>query len=108
MNPQTVIIQRRTRQDDGIGGYDDVWVSFLEVKGYLDMVNGTDLNGQQNAYIEQSTHMLIIPDIPSEEITDKMRVAAEGKVYDITFVDDPVNVHHHLEVYLTFAGVEHG
>lgn len=108
MDTETFEVRQRVREPDGVGGFDDVWVHFIDVDGYLDLVNGTDLNGQQNAFIQQSTHMLIIPNIPKETITDKMRIAGGGKVYDVTYPDDPVNAHHHLEVYLTFAGVDNG
>lgn len=96
-------IQQVTKESDGIGGYNETWKEFKAVEGYLDLVTGTDLNNTQNAITEDSTHLLIIPDyLPG--ITDKMRVVAENRTYDIDYVDDPVGIHHHIELYLTFGG----
>ncbi|WP_346208393.1 head-tail adaptor protein [Caldifermentibacillus hisashii] len=104
----TFQIQQLTQIDDGIGGYIEDWTLFKEVQGYLDLVTGTDLNSVQNAIIEQSTHLLIIPEF-TVGITDKMRVVDENKrYYTITYSDDPMGVHHHNEIYCKFGGVLDG
>lgn len=99
-------IKQRTSVPDGIGGQTLTWSDVDIVHGYLDMLTGSDENTVQNAFVEQSTHILIVPKY-TEVITDKMRVVdAMGRYYDITYVDNPVNVNHHLEIYLKFGGVE--
>lgn len=101
----TFQIQKLTQIDDGIGGYIEDWTLFKEVQGYLDLVTGTDLNSVQNAIIEQSTHLLIIPEF-TVGITDKMRVVDENKrYYTITYSDDPMGMQHHNEIYCKFGGV---
>lgn len=101
----TFQIQKLTQIDDGIGGYIEDWTLFKEVQGYLDLVTGTDLNSVQNAIIEQSTHLLIIPEY-MEGVTDKMRVVDENKrYYTITYSDDPMGMQHHNEIYCKFGGV---
>jgi SPP1 family predicted phage head-tail adaptor len=101
----TFIIQQKTQTDDGIGGVIEEWTTFKEVQGYLDLMTGTDINTIQNAFIEQSTHLLIIPEY-TEGITDKMRVVdANNRFYTITYADDPMGVHHHNEIYCKFGGV---
>lgn len=105
IGPQTYIIKNAVSADDGIGGKTLTWSDFKTVNGYLDMLTGTDQNNVQNAFVEQSTHVLIIPTY-TEGITDKMRVVdAYGRWYEVQYVDDPVGQHHHNEVYLKFGGV---
>ena len=103
--PKEFLLQTRVLVDDGIGGVEEDWMDYITILGYLDMLSGTDLpaGGLNNAYVEESTHVLIIPDIPPEAIDDSMRVV-EGtdRFYDITYVDNPVGVDHHLEVYLRY------
>lgn len=102
---QPFTIQQFEQTDDGIGGYTEQWSTFKEVKGYLDLSAGTDLNSVQNAIIEQSTHVLIIPEFTAG-ITDKMRVIdSDGRWYLITYADDPVGQGHHNEIYVKFGGV---
>ena len=101
-------IQYVTQVDDGIGGSYDAWSSFKAVKGYLDLITGTDLNTLQNAFTEQSTHVLIIPQFTTG-ITDKMRVVdSQNRYYSITYTDDPVGLEHHNELYIKFGGVLDG
>jgi len=105
---QTFTIQQFSQFDDGIGGYTEEWANFKTVKGYLDLVTGTDINAVQNAIIEQSTHIVIIPSFTTG-ITDKMRVVdADNRWYSITYADDPVGQNHHNELYVKYGGVLNG
>ena len=105
---QTFEIEVMAQVDDGIGGFTENWAPFKTVQGYLDLITGTDLNTLQNAFTEQSTHLLIIP-IYTEGITDDMRVVDnDNRYYSITYSDNPVGLNHHNELYLTFGGVLDG
>lgn len=106
--PQKLMIQKREQMDDGIGGLTESWTDYRTTSGYLDLVQGTDLNASQQAFLQESTHVAVIP-FYQDGITDKMRLIDEaGRWYEITYVDDPVGVHHHLELYLKFGGENHG
>ena len=99
------LIQAKTQADDGIGGFTDDWSDLKEVFGYLDLVTGTDLNSVQNAIIEQSTHVLILPEFISWVTADMRIVDSLKRYYTITYADDPMGVHHHNELYCKFGGV---
>ena len=102
------LIQAKTQADDGIGGFTDDWSDLKEVFGYLDLVTGTDLNSVQNAIIEQSTHVLILPEFISWVTADMRIVDDQKRFYLITYADDPMGVHHHNELYCKFGGVISG
>jgi SPP1 family predicted phage head-tail adaptor len=105
---QTFMIQSKTLIDDGIGGTTPTWSDVMAVYGYIDMLTGSNDTMTQNAFVEQSTHVLIVP-LFTDGITDKMRVVdVIGRWYSITFVDDPVGQRHHNEIYLKFGGVIDG
>ena len=99
------LIQAKTQDDDGIGGFTEDWSDLKEVFGYLDLVTGTDLNSVQNAIIEQSTHVLILPEFISWVTADMRIVDSLKRYYTITYADDPMGVHHHNELYCKFGGV---
>ena len=102
------LIQAKTQADDNIGGFTEDWSDLKEVFGYLDLVTGTDLNNVQNAIIEQSTHVLILPEFISW-VTANMRIVDSLKrYYTITYADDPMGIHHHNELYCKFGGVING
>ena len=102
------LIQAKTQADDGIGGFTEDWSDLKEVFGYLDLVTGTDLNSVQNAIIEQSTHVLILPEFISWVTADMRIVDDQKRFYLITYADDPMGVHHHNELYCKFGGVISG
>jgi SPP1 family predicted phage head-tail adaptor len=105
MATKEFVIQKKIETDDGIGGLIETWSEFDTVDGYLDLVTGTDLNTVQNAFVEQSTHILIIPEF-TEGITDSMRVIDDdNRYYTITYSDDPVGQKHHNEIYCKYGGV---
>ena len=105
---QTFEIEVMAQVDDGIGGFTENWAPFKTVSGYIDLITGTDLNTLQNAFTEQSTHIVIIPSFTTG-ITDKMRVVdADNRWYSITYADDPVGQHHHNELYVKYGGVLNG
>lgn len=107
--PQDFQIQEIIGQKtDGIGGLIDDWGLFQRVSGYLDLLTGSDDTNQQNAFTEDSTHILVIPQF-TDGITDKMRVMdSNNRIYAITYSDNPVHVKHHTELYLKFEGVKNG
>ena len=102
------ILQAKTQADDNIGGFTEDWSDLKEVFGYLDLVTGTDLNSVQNAIIEQSTHVLILPEFISWVTADMRIVDSLKRYYTITYADDPMGVHHHNELYCKFGGVISG
>lgn len=105
---QSFEIQHKTQTDDGIGGFTEEWKKKFSVEGYIDLLTGTDQNNVQNAFVEDSTHVLIIPEY-TPGITDNMRVVdKDNRFYAITYSDNPVGVNHHNEVYLTYGGVLNG
>lgn len=104
---QTYVIQDRKVQKDGLGGQIEAWSDFLTVRGYLDLQSGTDRQSGQNAIVEGSTHVLIIPKhIPAITADHRVKDPESGRIYAITYADDPVGIHHHTELYLQYQDGE--
>ena len=103
---QSFKVQSNNRMPDGEGGFITGWQDIDELQGYLDLVSGTNQNQYiHHAQIEESTHVLIVP-IYKDGITDKMRIVdVKNRAYQVTYVDDPVGIGHHLEIYLKFSEV---
>lgn len=97
-------IQKSIQTTDDWGGVVNTWedVPLPRVNMWLDMLTGTDRSSQQNAIVEESTHILIIQPFVIG-ITDNMRVVDdESRVYAITYSDNPVGQNHHNEIYLEY------
>lgn len=100
------------KQPDGIGGTTQMDVSRGTMNGYLDMLTGDDEQAMQKGHIEQSTHVIVVRPIDNGNLLPFMPlkgdlVKFQGKDFVVTYVDDPVGVGHHLEVFLdnSVAGV---
>lgn len=93
--------QRAKRTYDPFGSTEE-WAELGEVRGWLDLITGTDLptGGGENAFVEESTHVLITDGIPTLTLTDADRIVSHGVVFNITYVDDVTQVGDHLEIYL--------
>ena len=69
-----------------------------EFTGYMDMLDGNE-STDKLAYLADSTHIILTKDMTANaEIEDKIEV--NGKSYEVTYVDNPVNIGHHLEIYV--------
>ena len=95
---------------DGIGGYTEQPTLTYQGEGYLDLLAGSNQHSGQNAAVEQSTHVLICDYFPlyQSKLKQNQQLEADDRTYRITYVDDPVGAHSHLELYLKFVGDANG
>lgn len=80
------------------------YTKIATLKGWLDLATG-DSKYDYKAKIEDSTHVFIcdykdLSDIDIEE----SRATVKGKDFDIKYIDDPMELHEHLEIYLKMVG----
>lgn len=92
-----------TKQDNGIGGFIETPQELFRIKGYLDLLIG-DLKTTNNAFMQESTHVLIANYTTGIRTKDNWITDEDNNRYDITLVDDPLQLHRHLEIYLKFTG----
>jgi len=97
-----VTIQRFTSVSNGMGGYIESWVNHLDYDGVIDQLSGNE-KVIANQLSPTSTHVLIGPYV--EGIKEQDRVLFQNKIYDVKNIDDPMNLHRHLEILLEYKGV---
>lgn len=91
-----------TQVPNGIGGFIEGDGELFKIKGYLDLLTG-DEKTTNNAFMEESTH-IFLTDYRTDIKNENWIEDSTGKRYNITLVDDPVQLHDHLEIYLKFVG----
>ena len=101
-----VIQTKTTAGYNEIGEPDIIWSNaFTDVLGWLGLQNG-DNKRTYNAKIEESTHVFLcdynsgIYDLAEQDT----RMVIKGKMYDVTFIDNPDEMDEHLEIYLRKIG----
>ena len=111
----TAILQVQTTTVNEIGERVPAWVDVWEHTGFLDFQAGEAKHTSYNAKIQESTHVFIcdykpIPEtfeIDGEIIkvdSETCRMVAKSQRYDVILIDDPMELHKHLEIYLKFTG----
>lgn len=80
------------------------WTTVHEIKGFLDMSSGDSRYTSYNAKIQESSHIFICDYVPLSIKSSESRALIEGRLYDVKYIDDPMNLHEHLEIYLDSVG----
>ena len=99
-------IQKRTVTKDKYGEQIPSWSRVMEIKGWLDLQTGFAGYQAYNAKIEDSSHVFLADyvKIPDDVTSENSRFVCDGKIFDITFIDDPMNRHRQLEIFLKYTG----
>lgn len=121
---------------NAIGEREHNWVDVASSKGWLDLSGGESKYTTYNAKIQESTHIFLcdyqtFKDLSGEWVWDTLnfisgeistltsdkkvdvtsenaRMLIDGLIYQIMLIDDPMNLHQHLEIYLKFVGGQNG
>ena len=104
----TATVQIKTLTENDIGEKIAEWVNHIEgITGWLDLVSGNSNNQSHKTKSEESTHTWLC-DFDSRlrelDIT-QCRFMCRNQIYEIKYVDDPMELHDHLEISLKLVGV---
>ena len=81
------------------------WVDLITLHGFLDLQNQGKDFATYNKAMEDSTHVFvcdyvnIVKDGKKAKATE-LRATIDGEDYDVTYIDDPMNLHYQLEIFL--------
>ncbi len=102
----TAVIQTATTAQNAIGEQEEAWTDAQTLKGWLDLTSGDSKYTTYNAKIQESTHVFISDYVALDPAigAENGRMVINGKRYDIMLIDDPLEMHQQLEVYLKFTG----
>lgn len=111
----TALLQVKTTTKDKIGAAVTAWVTVAELQGFLDYQSGDARIGSFNAKIQETTHLFIcdfkpIPNTIEVEgkiyktTAENSHMVIDSQEYNVLHIDDPMNLHKHLEIYLKYTG----
>lgn len=108
---KTLELQIKTAVKNEIGEQVPTWQTIHTLTGFLDLSSGDSRYINYNAKTQESTHLFVC----DYQILDQ-RVKAENsrifepntrEYYDITLIDNPMELNYHLEFYLRYVGGQH-
>ena len=102
----TASIQISTTTKNAIGESVKEWQEVQSIKGYLDLSDGDSKYTTYNAKIQESTHIFISDYVAldSRINAENSRMVINDKRYDVLLIDDPMELHRQLEIYLKYTG----
>lgn len=98
-------LERKTETRGAMRGRIVEWEKVKSLEGILDLISG-DSKEEANRMGIDSTHIFITDTmaIKFEDAKDH-RLVYNGKAYLIDYVDNVMEMDHHLEIYLKYDGV---
>ena len=100
----TIQISKPTK--NAIGETVVEWQTVQTLRGFLDLSGGDSRYNSYHAKVQESTHVFVADYVRlvNGVKAENSRVLVDGLAYDVTLIDDPMNLHKHLEIYLRFTG----
>lgn len=100
------MIQISTTTKNEIGESEKTWVDVQLIEGWLDLQSGDSRYTTYNAKMQESTHVFVSDFYPLDERikAENSRMVINSKVYDIMLIDDPMELHKQLEIFLKYTG----
>lgn len=102
-NTEAILQQVSTSEKNTIGEQTPTWVTIQRLTGWLDLSNG-DSKYAYNAKLQESTHVFMCDYVPIDQKPNNKRLIVNGMTYDVLLIDDPMELHQQLEIYLKYMG----
>ena len=100
------LIQVSATEKNEIGEAVKSWADVQTITGWLDLSSGDSKYTTYNAKIQESTHVFVADymQLDSRITSENSRMVIGGKRYDVMLIDDPMEMHKQLEIYLKYTG----
>ena len=102
-NIEAILQQKDGSEKNAIGERIHTWKDIQTLKGWLDLQNG-DSKYTNNAKLQESTHIFLCDYIAIDRSPENKRLLVNGFIYDVLLIDDPMELHQHLEIFLKYVG----
>lgn len=101
-------LQTKTSTINEIGEREATWATVQTLKGWLDYQAGEAKHSTYNAKIKETTNIFLCDYEPVDVDEEQAQAVVNGKTYDVLLIDDPMELHQQLEIYLKYTGGQNG
>lgn len=102
-NIQATLQIKKTEKNE-IGESVESYEDYQTLKGFLDFMSGSADTVNYNAKLEETTHVFICDYVPINLQESECRMMIKSKPYEVTFIDNPMELNQHLEIFLKYVG----
>ena len=100
----TATLKTKTQTTNEIGEKIAVWSDYKTIRGFLDFQSEATGRSTYNAKIVDSTHVFVCDYVEIDKKENALKFFCNNDEFDITYIDDPMNLHKHLEIFLKYVG----
>ncbi len=103
-------LERLTVTTNGIGEPVKQWERWGDLFGYIDLLSETKTNQALNAFVGDSTHVFVCDYValPNGMKPENARLVCNGEVFQIEYIDNPMQLNYQLEIFLKYSGWQSG
>ena len=95
-----IVLKYETKTETPTGEQVKAWVELQTIKGFLDLMsNGKDY-ATYNKAMSESTHVFVCDYVSIPNNATALKATIDGEDYDVQYIDDPMRLHYHLEIFL--------
>ena len=100
------LIQVSTTEKNEIGEAVKSWADVQTITGWLDLSSGDSKYTVYSTKVQESTHVFVADYVQLDNriTAENSRMVIGGKRYDVMLIDDPMEMHKQLEIYLKYTG----
>lgn len=102
-NIEAVLQKKSGSEYNRIGELVQEWADECRLKGWLDLSTG-DSKYTHDTKLQESTHVFLCDYTAIDRLANDKRLLVNGSIYDVLLIDDPMELHQHLEIYLRYLG----
>ena len=102
----TAVLQVKTSSKNALNKKNETWNDVTTITGFLDFTGGDgSYKSNFKGAVEETTHLFICDYVDLNVKPTQCRLLIDNKVYDVVMIDDPMNLHKHLEIMLKYNEV---
>ena len=99
-----LILKVKSQTENEIGEKVTTWVDYKTINGFLDFMSETTGRTNYNSKIVESTHVFICDYVSIDKEETELAAFHNDKEYEITYIDNPMGLNYHLEIFLKYIG----
>jgi head-tail adaptor len=99
-----LVLKRKSQVKNEIGEEVVSWVDYKTIHGFMDFMSEATGRTNFNSKIVESTHVFVCDYVEIDKSEIELAAFHNNKEYEITYIDDPMGLHYHLEIFLKYIG----
>lgn len=99
-----LILKYKSQTKNEIGEEVETWIDYKTIHGFMDFLSEATGRTNFNSKIVESTHVFVCDYVDIDKSVTELTAFHNNKQYEINYIDDPMGLHYHLEIFLNYIG----